>query len=101
MRKGRLLFTTHEPPSRRGDLAVGRIIEHDGRIYRIGEWVELPPVPLERGGSVGEWEIWGRRVSKRRLRQEVVGAAEAILGHMPPAERGSEHTDSAEEPWKR
>jgi hypothetical protein len=33
---------------------------------------------------VGEWEIWGRRVSKRRLRREVVGAAEAILGEIPP-----------------
>jgi hypothetical protein len=84
MKEGRLLFTTHEPPFRDGDLAVGRIIEHDGRLYRITVWVELPPVPLERGGSVGEWEIWGRRVSKRRLRREVVGAAEAILGEIPP-----------------
>lgn len=85
MKKGRLLFTTHEPPSRDGDLAVGRIIEHDDRLYRITVWVELPPVPLERGGSVGEWQIWGRRLSKRRLRREVVGAAEEILGERPPA----------------
>lgn len=101
MRKGRLLFTTHEPPFRDGDLAAGRITEHEGRFYRITLWVELPPVPLERGGSVGEWQIWGRRVSKSRLRREVVGAAEAILGDISPAERGTEHTDSAEEPWKR
>jgi hypothetical protein len=88
MRKGRLLFTTHEPPFRAGDSAVGRIIPHEGRFYQITAWVELRPVPLERGGSVGEWAIWGRRVSKRRLRREVVGAAEAILGERLPSDGG-------------
>ena len=87
MRRGRYLFTTHEPPSRASDLAVGQVVEHDGRLYRITMWEELPPVALERGGSVREWAVWGKRISTRRLRREVVDAAEAILEE-PPAEGG-------------
>jgi hypothetical protein len=33
---------------------------------------------LERGGSVGEWEVWGRRLSDQEMRAEVVDAAERI-----------------------
>jgi hypothetical protein len=54
-------------------------LQHEGRLYRVSRWVELRPVPLERGGSVGEWEIWGRRVSGRELRRELAGAADRIL----------------------
>jgi hypothetical protein len=82
--RGRPLFRTHEPPFRAPHLAEGRTIEHEGRLYRVTRWVELPPVRLERGGSVGEWEVWGHRVSERRLRREVLGAAEAILEEKPP-----------------
>jgi hypothetical protein len=81
--RGRSLFRTHEPPFRTAHLAIGRIIEHEGGFYRVTRWVELPLVHLERGGSVGEWEIWGRKVSARRLRREVLGAAEAILAEEP------------------
>jgi hypothetical protein len=87
MKRGRFLFTTHDPPSRTADLAVGQVVEHEGRLYRITLWEELPPVPLERGGSVGEWAVWGRRISARRLRREVVDAAEAILEE-PSSEQG-------------
>jgi len=29
---------------------------------------------------VGEWEVWGRQLSKDEMRQEMVDAAERILG---------------------
>ena len=78
-RRERLLFRTHEPPFRSPDWAVGQLLEHEGRLYRVTRWVELRPVPLERGGSVGEWEVWGRPVSDRELRDEVDKAADQIL----------------------
>jgi hypothetical protein len=77
--KERLLFCTHDPPFRSRDWAVGQVVQHEGRFYRVTRWVELRPVALERGGSVGQWEVWGRRVSDRQIRREVVSAAEAIL----------------------
>jgi hypothetical protein len=78
--RDRALFQTHQPPFRSPSWAVGQVVPHEGRLYRVTRWVELRPVPLERGGSVGQWEVRGRRVSERRLRREVVSAAEAILG---------------------
>jgi hypothetical protein len=75
----RLLFRTHEPPFCNPAWAVGELLQHEGRLYRVSRWVELRPVPLERGGSVGEWEIWGRKVSDRELREELAGAADRIL----------------------
>jgi hypothetical protein len=75
----KLLFQTHHPPFRSPEWAEGRILELSGRLYRVTRWVELQPVTLERGGSVGQWEVWGRRVSDRQVRREVVSAAEAIL----------------------
>jgi len=75
----RLLFTTHEPPSREPAWGVGRVVEHSGDLYRVTRWEELAPVALDRGGSVGQWEVWGRRISDRQIRREVVDAAEAIL----------------------
>lgn len=78
----RHLFDTHEPPFRSREWAVGRVVEHEGCLYRVTKWVELPPVALKRGGSVGQWGVWGRRVSKRRMQRDVVSAAEAILGDL-------------------
>jgi hypothetical protein len=85
--KERRLFSTHEPAFRSPALAVGQVVQHEGRVYRVTRWAELRPVALERGGSVGEWEVWGRRVSERQLRREVVGAAEAILERTKAANR--------------
>lgn len=79
IRRERPLFRTHEPPFRNLAWAVGQLLQHEGRLYRVTRWVELPAVLLERGGSVGEWEIWGRRVSYRELRKELLGAADRIL----------------------
>ena len=75
----RLLFVTHKPPSRSPACAVGQVLEHQGRLYRVTRWAESRPVALERGGSVGQWEVWGRRVSDRQIRRELVSAAEAFL----------------------
>lgn len=80
MSKERHLFDTHEPEFNSPSWAVGRIVEHEDRFYRVTRWVELPPVALDRGGSVGQWQVWGRRISERQMRREVVSAAEAILG---------------------
>jgi hypothetical protein len=90
----RRLFTSHELPSRSPSLAVGKIVTYGGRLYRVTRWVELPPVALDRGGSVGEWQVWGRRVSDRQLRREVVSAAEAILDKDKPLA-------DKEDGWKR
>ncbi|MFH0916790.1 MAG: hypothetical protein V1912_10125 [bacterium] len=78
-KRERPLFRTHEPPFRQPDWAVGQLLPHEGRLYRVSRWVELRPVLLERGGSVGEWEIWGRRVSDRELRRELSGATHKML----------------------
>jgi len=40
--------------------------------------VECPSVLLERGGSVREWEVRGRRLSDQEMRAEVLDAAERI-----------------------
>jgi hypothetical protein len=82
----RLLLRTHEPPFRVPAWAVGRVVEHEGRLFRVSRWVEMDPIPLERGGSLRQWEVWGRRVSDRQIQREIVGAAEAILGAQPPRE---------------
>ena len=75
----RLLFTTLEPPFRRPEWAVGQLVDHKGRIHRVTQWIELRAVLLERGGSVRQWEVWGRPVSDRELREELDGAAERLL----------------------
>jgi hypothetical protein len=79
-RREKLLFRTHQPEFRSPDWAVGQTVEHEGGLYRVTRWVELPPVPLDRGGSVGEWEVWGRRLSSREMRRELLDAAERIKG---------------------
>lgn len=73
------LFRTHQPPFRSKEWAVGQVVQHEGGLYRVTRWMELRPVLLERGGSVGEWEVWGRRLSGRQVRKELVDAAERML----------------------
>ena len=79
IRKERLLFVSPKPASRSPASAVGQVLEHQGRLYRVTRWVEARPVALERGGSVGQWEVWGRRISNRQIRREIVSAAQAVL----------------------
>ena len=77
-RRERLLFRTHESPFGNPAWAVGRILQHEGELYRVTRWVELRPVLLERGGSVGEWEVWGRRLSSREVKGELARLAEQM-----------------------
>jgi hypothetical protein len=58
---------------------VGQVVPHEGELYRVTRWVELRPVFLERGGSVGQWEVWGRGLSDREVREEVSRAADRML----------------------
>ncbi len=78
-RREKLLFVTHRPPFRSEEWAVGEVVQQEGRLYRVTKWVELRPVLLERGGSVGQWEVWGRRLSGRQMRRELLDAAERML----------------------
>jgi len=78
-KRERALFITADPPFQRPEWAVGQLVDHQGRVYRVTRWVELRPVRLERGGSVRQWEVWGRPLSGRRLRKELSGAAERML----------------------
>jgi hypothetical protein len=82
-RRERPLFRTHEPPFRRPEWAIGQLVEYEDRVWRVTRWAELRPVLLERGGSVGEWEIWGRAVSDQELRDEVNRAADRLLDSEP------------------
>jgi hypothetical protein len=75
----RPLFRTHQPPFRAGEWAIGKVVQHEGGLYRVTKWMELRPVPLERGGSVGEWEVWGSKLSGRQVRKELLDAAERML----------------------
>jgi len=79
-KRDRLLFRTHEPPFQKPEWAVGQYVEFNGKVHRVTRWVKLRPVLLERGGSVGEWEVWGRAVSDKELSEEVARAAEELLG---------------------
>lgn len=54
-------------------------MEHEGALYRITRWRELRPVPLERGGSVFEWEVLGRKASGREVREELAKSAQSLL----------------------
>jgi hypothetical protein len=73
------LFRTHQPPFNSPDWAVGQVVPHEGGLYRVTRWEELRPVPLTRGGSVGEWQVWGKRLSDEEIRQGLLDAAERML----------------------
>ena len=78
-RRERRLLRTHEAPFKDAEHGVGRLVQHEGRLYRVTRWEELRPLPLERGGSLREWQVWGRPLSKDEMRDEVLGATERIL----------------------
>ena len=75
----RVLFRTHQPPFRAPEWAVGALVDQEGTLYRITRWVELPPIALERGGSVHEWEVVGRKASGREVREELAKGAQSLL----------------------
>jgi hypothetical protein len=75
----RVLFRTHQPPFRSPEWAVGALVGREGALYRITRWRELPPITLERGGSVHEWEVRGRKASGREVREELAKGAQSLL----------------------
>jgi hypothetical protein len=75
----RVLFRTHQPPFRAPQWVVGALVDHEGTLYRITRWRELRPVTLERGGSVQEWEVLGRKASGKEVRDELANGAESLL----------------------
>ncbi len=77
-RREKALFRTHTPPFQTGEWTVGQVVQHEGGVYQVTRWVELRPVLIERGGTVGEWEIWGRRLSGREMRRALLDAVERI-----------------------
>lgn len=72
------LFRTHRPPFRSEEWAIGQLVQHEGSVYRVTRWEELRPVRLKRGGSVGEWQVWGKKLSEGEARRELLDAAERI-----------------------
>jgi hypothetical protein len=75
----RVLFATHRPEFQCPEWAVGQVVSHEGGVFRVTRWVELGRVPLARGGSVTEWQVWGRPVRTRELEEDVGREAERIL----------------------
>lgn len=75
----RALFRTHRPLFRAPEWAVGALVDQEGTLYRITRWRELPPVALERGGSVREWEVMGRKASGGEVRDELARGAQSLL----------------------
>lgn len=78
------LLRTHRAEFQDRDHAVGALVDHDGVIYVVTRWVELPSVPLSRGGSVREWEVFGRPADPDAVERAVEQAAERILDQAPP-----------------
>jgi hypothetical protein len=75
----RSLFTTHRSEFQCPEWAVGEVLSHEGVLYQVTRWVELGRVPLVRGGSVYEWQVWGRPIKGKELEDAVSRAAERIL----------------------
>lgn len=96
-KKEERLFRTYQPQFRAPGWVVGQVIQHEGRLYRVTRWEELPPVHVKRGGSVSEWQIWGRRLSKDEMRSELLDAAERIKEGEKPADGEEESQARGEE----
>lgn len=75
----RPLFRTHQPEFQDPARAVGSLVDHEGTLYVVTRWEELRPVPLNRGGSVREWQVYGRPADPEAVERAVGRAAERIL----------------------
>jgi hypothetical protein len=85
------LFHSFQPPFRAPEWAVGQVAQHEGRLYRVTRWEELPAVQLNRGGPVTRWQIWGRELSDDEMRAELLSAVDRIT------ESGAERRHSPED----
>jgi hypothetical protein len=75
----RLLFVTHVPEFQAPHWRPGEFVDHQGEVFVVTRWVEGRRVPLDRGGSVQEWEVWGRPVRPEEVGSAVEGAAQRVL----------------------
>lgn len=75
----RPLLRTHQPEFKDSERSVGSLVDHDGTLYVVTRWEELAPVRLNRGGSVREWQVYGRPVDPEAVETAVERAAERIL----------------------
>jgi len=75
----RLLFMTHVPEFQAPQWRAGEFVDHEGDVFVVTHWVEGRRVPLDRGGSVQEWEVWGRPVGPEEVGSAVEGAAQRML----------------------
>lgn len=75
----RLLFVTHVPEFQAPQWRSGEFVDHQGEVFLVTRWVEGRRVPLDRGGSVREWEVWGRPVVPQEVGSAVEVAAQRVL----------------------
>jgi hypothetical protein len=75
----RLLFVTHVPEFQAPQWRRGEFVDHQGEVFLVTRWVEGRRVPLDRGGSVQEWEVWGRPVDPEEVGSAVEVAAQRVL----------------------
>ncbi len=90
------LFRTHQPEFQDPDRSVGSLVDRDGVLYVVTRWVELPRVPLNRGGSVREWEVFGRVADPSEVEVLVGEAAEKLLAEEASPRRDSDEPDGGE-----
>lgn len=98
----RLLYVTDRAPFQSPDRGVGEVILHEGGVYEITRYVRGPKTYLARGGSVVQWEVWGRPAPEERLSESVAEEAERILSESDAASErrrnGDEDEDGPGEP---
>lgn len=90
------LFRTHQPEFQDPARSVGSLVDHDGVLYVVTRWVELPRVPLNRGGSVREWEVFGRPADPSEVEALVGEAAEKLLAEEASPRRDTDEPDGGE-----
>jgi len=57
----------------------GEFVDHRGELFLVTHWVEGRRVPLARGGSVQEWEVWGRPADPDEVGSALEAAAQRVL----------------------
>lgn len=75
----RPLFRTHHTELQDPASAVGALVDHEGTLFVLTRREELPPVPLNRGGSVREWQVYGVPADPDAVEAAIGRAAERIL----------------------
>lgn len=74
-----LLFRTHRPEFQDPARKVGSLVAHEGVLYVVTRWEERPRVSLNRGGSVAEWDVFGRPADESEVDVLVAEAAGRLL----------------------